>query len=464
MVIHMKNSRETIQGILSGVGGKENIQNAAHCMTRLRLTLKDNSVVKEEELKQIDGVLGVVNKGEQTQIVIGPEVASLYKEFIAVTGLAEEKALEINEDEKITGKKEKGKKSNVLGRFFETIAGIFNPIVPALAGAGIVRAILTIAVLCGMPNTGNTYLVINTIANGIFTFLPFLLAASAAKQFRMNTYTAMTICAAMMASTWATLIADGTATCSFLGIPFTVVNYSSTVLPIVFGIWFASYVERFVDRFTPGALKIILVPALTMLIATPVTLMTIGPVATWIGNALASGVTVLFEKGGVFAGLIYGGIYSSMVVLGIQHGMVPVLVQGITDYGFNYISPASGSANMAQAGAAFGVFLKSKNAKTKSVAGSAAISAVTGVTEPAIYGINFKFKKPFLAAAIGGACGGAFTSFFALKAFAMGGPSFVNFAMFIGDDPMNVWLVMAGFAIAFAVAAVLTYVMGFEEN
>lgn len=459
------NNKETVSGILNCIGGKDNINDAAHCMTRLRLSLKDKELVKEEELKKVNGVLGVVNSGEQTQIIIGPGVASLYKDFIAITGLQENAALDIKESgDADNGKGTSKKKGNMVGRFFETIAGIFNPIVPALAGAGIVRAILTIAVLCGMPNTGNTYMVINTIANGIFTFLPFLLAASAAKQFRMNTYTAMTICAAMMSSVWAGLIAEGTATSSFLGIPFTVVNYSSTILPIVFGIWFASYVERFIDKYTPGALKIILVPALTMLIATPITLMTIGPVATWAGNGLASGVTILFEKGGVFAGLIYGGIYSAMVVFGIQHGMVPVLVQGITDYGFNYISPASGSANMGQAGAAFGVFLKSKNAKTKSVAGSAAISAITGVTEPAIYGVNFKFKKPFLAAAIGGACGGAFTSFFSLKAFAMGGPSFVNFAMFIGEDPLNVWLVMAGFAIAFAVAAILTILIGFEEE
>lgn len=458
----MKNSKEMIEGILANVGGKDNIAEASHCMTRLRLNLKNSGLVNEAALKKVDGVLGVVNKGTQTQIVIGAEVASLYKDFIAATGLKEQAALDINEDGDLANKTKSG---NLVARFFETIAGIFNPIVPALAGAGIVRAILTIAVLCGMPNKGNTYLVINTIANGIFTFLPFLLAASTARQFRMNMYTAMTICAAMMASTWTGLIASGTTTCSFLGIPFTVVNYSSTVLPIVVGIWFASYVEKIIDKFMPGALKIILVPAFTMLIATPITLMTIGPVAMWIGNGLAKAVTVLFEKGGVFAGLIYGGIYSSMVVLGIQHGMVPVLVQGITTYGFNYISPTSGSANMAQAGAAFGVFLKSKNAKTKSVAGSAAISAVTGVTEPAIYGINFKFKKPFLAAAIGGACGGAFASFFHLKAFAMGGPSFVNFAMFIGgEEPMNVWLVMCGFAIAFVVSAVLTCVFGFDEE
>lgn len=454
--------QKLMDDILINIGGKENISNAAHCMTRLRLTLKDQSKVNEEILKNVDGVMGVVNNGRQTQIVIGPSVSSLYKEFIEYTGMEEEAAVEENLDDVKSDLK--NKKGNVLTKFFETVAGIFNPIVPALAGAGLVRAILTIAVVCGLDNTGNTYHVIDTIANGIFTFLPFLLAASAAKQFKMNQFVALTICAAMMSSNWAALIAEGTSSYSFLGIPFTVVNYSSSVLPMVFAIWFASYVEKYVDKVIPGALKIIMVPCLTMLIATPIALMTIGPVTNWIGLKLAEVVTILFEKGGVFAGLIYGGIYSAMVVLGIHHGMVPVLVQGITTQGFNYISPASGSANMAQAGAAFGVWIKSKNKKTKTIALSATIAAVTGVTEPAIYGVNFKFKKPFLAAGIGGAIGGAFASFFALKAYAMGGPSFLNFAMFIGDNPSNVCLVMAAFAISFIVSAVLTVIFSFDEN
>lgn len=451
-----------IDDILVNIGGKENIENAAHCMTRLRLTLKDQGKVKEDVLKKLDGVMGLVNNGSQTQIVIGPNVSSLYKEFIAYTGLEEEAS--VNEDLGDVKTDLKKKKGNLLTSFFETVAGIFNPIVPALAGAGLVRAILTIAVVCGLDNTGNTYNVINTIANGIFTFLPFLLAASAAKQFKMNQYVALTICAAMMSSTWAGLIASGTTSYSFLNIPFTVVNYSSSVLPMVFGIWFASYVEKYIDKVIPGALKIIMVPCLTMIIATPIIMMTIGPVATWAGLKLAEVVTLLFEQGGVFAGLIYGGIYSAMVVLGIHHGMVPVLVQGITTQGFNYISPASGSANMAQAGAAFGVWIKAKNKKTKTIALSATIAAITGVTEPAIYGINFKFKKPFLAASIGGAVGGAFASFFALKAFAMGGPSFLNFAMFIGDNPNNMWLVMAAFALSFIIATVITVVLGFDED
>lgn len=453
---------ETVKAIVENVGGKENISGAAHCMTRLRLNLYDSSKVKEDALKKLDITMGVVNKGQQLQIIIGPAVNDVYAEFIEFTGMEAEAPVDENLDD--VKQDLKNKKGNLLTSFFETIAGIFNPIVPALAGAGLVRAILTIAVVMGLDNTGNTYMVINTIANGIFTFLPFLLAASAARQFKMDMFVAMTICAGMMSSTWATLIADGVSTYSFLKIPFTVVNYSSSILPIVFAVWFASYVEKGFRKVIPGALKIILVPCLTILVATPVSLMTIGPLATWIGNLLASGVTTLFEKGGVFAGLVYGGIYSSMVVLGIHHGMVPVLVQGITNQGFNYISPTSGAANMAQAGAAFGVWLKSKSKKTKTIAASATIAAVTGVTEPAIYGVNFKYKKPFLAAAIGGAAGGAFASFFGLKAYAMGGPSFLNFAMFIGEEPMNMWLVMAGFAIAFVVAAVLTVVMGFDEE
>lgn len=456
---------QLIADILQHIGGKENLVHAAHCMTRLRLTLKDQTLVNEEALKRLDLVMGVVNSGSQTQIIIGPHVNAVYQEFVKVTGMDAQAQIQEDLDSTKTLKHDLNrKKGNLLTKFFETVAGIFNPIVPALAGAGLVRAILTIAVVLGLDSSGNTYYVINTIANGIFTFLPFLLAASAARQFGMNRYVALTICAAMMSSNWATLIAYGTATFSFLGIPFTVVNYSSSVLPMVFAIWFASYVEKGMDKIIPGALKIIMVPCLTMLIATPVALITIGPMANWVGLRLADVFNLLFEKGGVFAGLIYGGIYSSMVVLGIHHGMVPVLTQGITTQGFNYLSPASGSANMAQAGAAFGVWLKSKNKKNKTIAASATIAAVTGVSEPAIYGVNFKYKKPFLAAAVGGAVGGAFASFFALKAYAMGGPSFLNFAMFIGEDPANVWLVMATFAIAFVVSAVLTIVFGFEEE
>lgn len=444
-----------VSDIVRGVGGKENVAQAAHCATRLRVTPKDWSKVDEEALKKIPGVLGVVHGATQVQIIIGGEVNNVYKEFVALTGVDEEAAIDENLDLKQDLANKKGK---LLTVFFETVAAIFNPIVPALAGCGFLSAFISIFMAFGASTSQPTFNVIVAISMAVFTFLPFLLAASAAKVFKMNQFVALTICAAMMSTTWSGLIADGVETYTFLGIPFRVIDYSSSVLPIVFAILLASYVERFLDKFIPGALKIILVPALTILIATPITLLTVGPFTYWLGEVIADGVNWLFEVGGVFAGLVYGGIYSAMVVLGIHHGMVPVLTQMISNQGFNYVSPTSGSANIGQAGAAFGVWLKSKDKNLKANAASAAFAACTGITEPVVYGVNVPLGKPFLFASIGGACGGAFAAFFHLKSYVIGGPSFLSFGMFMGgDNPLyNCAMVMAGFVIAFVVAAVLT--------
>lgn len=441
--------------IVAAVGGKENVAQAAHCATRLRVTPKDKSKVDEAALKAIPGVLGVVNGTVQTQIIIGAEVNNVYKEFIALTGVDEEAAIDENLDLKDDLKNKKGA---LLTRFFETVAAIFNPIVPALAGCGFLSAFICIFMALGVSASLPTFKVIIAISMAIFTFLPFLLAASAAKVFKMNQYVALTICAAMMSTTWSGLIADGVSSYTFLGIPFRVIDYSSSVLPIVFAVLVASYIERFLDKVIPGALKIILVPAVTILVATPIALITVGPLTYWIGEELAMGVNWLFENGGVIAGLIYGGIYSAMVLLGIHHGMVPVLTQMIATQGFNYVSPTSGAANIGQAGAAFGVWLKSKDKNQKANAASAAFAACTGITEPVVYGVNVPLGKPFLFASIGGACGGAFAAVFHLKSYVIGGPSFLSFGMFMGgENPMyNCAMVMAGFVIAFVVAAVLT--------
>lgn len=444
-----------VSDIVQALGGKENIAQATHCATRLRVTTKDKSKINEAALKEIPGVVGMVNSGVQTQIIIGAEVNNVYREFVTLTGVDEEAAIDENLDLKADLKNKKGK---WMTRFFETVAAIFNPVVPALAGCGFLSALISIFMAFGVSTSQPTFKVIVTISMAIFTFLPFLLASSAAKVFKMNPYVAMTICAALMSPTWAGMIADGTATYTFLGIPFRTIDYSSSVLPIVFAILLASYIEHFLDKYIPGALKIILVPALTILIATPITLVTVGPLTYWIGEELAIGVNWLFANGGVFAGLVYGGIYSAMVLLGIQHGMVPVLTQMLATQGFNYVSPTSGAANIGQAGAAFGVWLKSKNKTLKGNAASAAFAACTGITEPVVYGVNVPLRTPFLFASIGGACGGAFACAFHLKSYVMGGPSFLSFGMFMGgENPLyNCAMVMAGFVIAFAVAALLT--------
>ena len=447
----------SISDIVKGLGGKENIASATHCATRLRVTPKDKTKVNLEALKAVDGVLGVVDGATQTQVIIGPEVSTVYREFIEATGVSEEAPVDENlDDVKSDLKNQKGK---ILTRIFDTIAQIFNPIVPALAGCGFLSAIIMVAMAFGASMASPTFKTFVTISMAVFTFLPFLLASSTAKVFKMNQYVALTICAAMLAPNWAGLISAGTATFSFIGIPFKVIDYSGSVLPIVFAIILASFVEKVADKVIKGPLKIILVPAVTILVATVVTLWTIGPLTYWIGEMIANGVNWLFTNGGWIAGLVYGGIYSAMVVLGIHHGMVPVLTQMISTNGFNYVSPTSGSSNIGQAGAAFGVWFKSKDQKTKANAASACIAACTGITEPVLYGVNVP-QGTFIYGCIGGAVGGAIAGMLKLKAYAMGGPSFLNFGMFMGGENafVNCGLVMVCFAIAFVVAAALTIV------
>lgn len=454
----MANAKIPVADIVAAFGGKENVAQAAHCQTRLRVTPKDRSKVDMKALKAIDGVLAVVDGATQVQVVIGAEVSHVYTEFVQLTGVDEQAAIDEDLEKQDLKEALKNKKGSLLTSFFEIVARIFNPIVPALAGCGILSAAIMIAMALGADASNPTFSHIVTISMAVFTFIPFLLASSTAKAFKMNEYVALTICAAMMAPAWANLIAGGTATTTFLGIPFRVVDYSSSVLPIVCAVILASYVERFFDRVIPGVLRILLVPAFTIIITTPVVLMTVGPLTYAIGEALANGIDWLFANGGWVAGLVYGGIYSAMVVLGIHHGMVPVLTQMIATNGFNYVSPTSGCANIGQAGAAFGVWFKSKNKRLKANAASACIAACTGITEPVIYGVTLPQGKTFFFGLAGGAVGGAVAGILRLKAYAIGGPSFLSFGLFMGGaNPfMNCGLVMVCFAIAFVVSAALT--------
>lgn len=460
-------SKISVSEIVTGLGGKENLVSATHCATRLRVTLKDKTKVNQEAIKAIDGVLGLVDGATQTQVIIGPEVTTVYREFVEFTGVSEDAPVDENLDEsKVLKNDLKNTKGSFLTKFFDTVAQIFNPIVPALAGCGFLSAIIMVAMAFGASMADPTFKNFVTISMAVFTFLPFLLASSTAKVFKMNQYVALTICAAMMAPAWSSMIAAGTTTSSFLGIPFKVINYGGSVLPIVFAIILASFVEKYSDKFIKGPLKIILVPAITILVSTVVTLWTIGPAAYWVGEQLANAVNWLFTYGGPVAGLVYGCIYSGMVVLGIHHGMVPVLTQMISTQGFNYVSPTSGSANIGQAGAAFGIWFKSKDKKQKANAASACIAACTGITEPVLYGVNVPAGKPFFFGCLGGAVGGGVAGLLGLKAYAMGGPSFLNFGMFMGGENafMNMGLVMVCFCVAFVVAAGLTIVFWKPEN
>lgn len=444
---------ELVSKIVKYLGGKANIASHTHCMTRLRITTHDDSRVLTDKIKNLKGIMGVVKKGNQWQIVIGPNVEEVYNSFVDYLNNSTEKGTV----------KEKHSKGTWGANIFNTIAGIFNPIVPALAGSGLIKAILALCLACHwLTDKSQTYIVLNVISDGVFNFLPFLLAYSSSKIFRMNTAIALGIAGAMLHPTFIQYLTAGKTTLQFFGITMHLVDYQTSVLPIILVIWFASYIEKFLNRVIPKAIRIIVVPAFTLLFATPIALLIIGPSAQWLGIKLSSAITIMFNRWGFLASLIYGGIYSLIVVTGLQHGMVPIIVNNISRYGFDYTMAASGTSNLGQAGATFGVWLRSKDKNTNAVAASACISALSGISEPAIYGVNLRLKKPFLYAGIGGATGGLVAGILKTKCYALGGPSILTLPMFIGD-PNNVWFALAAFVISFIVAALITVIFGFEE-
>ncbi|MCT1901672.1 beta-glucoside-specific PTS transporter subunit IIABC [Oceanobacillus sojae] len=449
------NDQNLYINILDNIGGKENISDVAHCMTRLRIALKDVSKVNIEALNNLEGTMGAVLKGNQVQIIIGNNITQVYNEFTEF----------IQFDENAIQEGSSKTKDNLFVRGLNNLASIFNPVVPALAGSGMLKAFLVIFKLTGiLSEESETYFILNTVSDAVFYFLPILLAYSASKVFKCNTFVAVALAGTLMHPNFTGLIAEGSSHLNFMGIPINLISYASSVLPAIFGVWFLSYVERFFNKIVPNAFKIVFVPAFTLLIAVPITLMVVGPAAAHISSFISGGIEFLVERGGILSGIIYGGLQSTIVVAGLQHGILPLQIDAIARTGHNLYSPISGNNNTAQAGASFGVWLKSKNTRNKSVAASASISALLGISEPAVYGVTLRLKRPFLAAAIGAATGGAIAGGFGAQAYAIGGPSFATLPMFISEtNPYNVFIVAGAFTVSFIVAAILTCIFGFEE-
>lgn len=436
--------------ILQLVGGEENVHHVIHCMTRLRFNLNDNSKVDRKKLEKVAGVMGTNVSGDQFQIIIGNDVPKVYNAILGNSSLKTE----------ATSKKS-GKNKNVINAIFDVISGVFTPILPAIAGAGMIKGLLAIALTFGwLSDKSQVYTILNAIGDGAFYFLPILLAVSAARKFGSNVYVAATIAAALLHPTLTALLGAGKPI-AFLGIPVTAVTYSSTVIPILLAIWIAAYVEKWVDRIIPSMFKLILVPTLTILIVVPVTLIAVGPLGAIIGNWLSLGVGVLFEHGWIFAGLILGGTWSLIIMTGMHYAFIPIAMNNLATKGYDVILPSMFMANLGQAGAAFAVSLRSKNKSFKSLAMTTSLTAVMGITEPAMYGVNMRLKKPFIGGLIGGAVGGAYYSAVGVKYFIMGGNvGLPGIASFIGETFV---LAVLGLPIAFAAGAIATYIMGFED-
>lgn len=443
--------QHTARKIIALIGGESNINSVFHCITRLRFSLKDNSLPDREALSQLEGIMGVNLSGDQFQVIIGNKVTQVLKAIQA-------EIPRLITDDKADEKEEK--KRNPVSLAFEVISGIFSPIIPAIAGAGILKGVLSLFVTFGwVTATNQTYLIMTAISDGVFYFMPLVLAFSAGLKFGANPYLSVALAAVLFHPTLTTLLRSGDAI-AFAGLTVSPVSYANSVIPILFSVWLLSYVERFFNRVIPNSIQMMFSPLLSLMIVAPVMLIFIGPAGIFIGNSLSGGIIWLVENMGPLAGIIVGGTLSLMIITGMHYVLVPIMINNITRLGFDPIKPLMFVANFGQAGAAFGVYLRSRNKKTRTLALSTSFSALMGVSEPAMYGINIRFKKPFAAALIGGAAGGCLAMTMGVKAYAYALSGLSGLPALAGQ---GFGWALASIGLAFVVAALVTVVLGFEE-
>lgn len=448
--------------ILQRVGGKENVISLVHCMTRLRFTLKDESIVDDEAVKKTKGVMGVMKKAGQYQIIIGNDVANVYAELNKLGNFSSEAP------KKAPEKKEK---KNVVSMLMDTISGIMAPVIPAIIGAAMIKVLLTLLPMIGVLSTeGDTYNLLSVMGDGAFFFMPVLIAISASKKFGTNMYYAASIALIMLHPNFISLMSEANEAgeiVKFLGfIPVTYASYSYSVIPIILAVWSLKYVEKLVDKITPVVTKNFLKPMLVVLIEAPIALIVLGPLGAIFGNVLSDAVYFVHDKLGFIAIGIVAGIYPFVVMAGMHHAFTPIKLGMIATTGYeNFICIGELCSNMAQGAAALAVSIKSKNKDFKQIAGSSAFSALfAGITEPALYGVTLRLKRPMLGACIGAAVGGLFGGFFQMKCFGIATPAIVTIVQYVEEDRASSLLIAAlTILLTVVVTFIATMIIGFED-
>ncbi|MGG0821755.1 beta-glucoside-specific PTS transporter subunit IIABC [Paenibacillus turicensis] len=444
--------------IIQGVGGEKNVVSLIHCATRLRFTLKDNSKADKAALQKNDGVITVKESGGQLQVVIGNTVPEVYNAIGNVSGILNES----KSASKSSGSGGQGAKKGI-GSVIDIISSIFAPLLGVMAGAGILKGLLLIASnFEWLQKTDTTYIILYAAADALFYFLPMLLAVTTARKFGGNTFTALTMAGALLYPTIIQLKTDGVAA-HFFGIPVVMMSYSSTVIPIILSVIVMSQLEKVCNRFIHESVKNFLTPLISLVIMLPVTLIVFGPFGVYVGNAIADGLLAAFSFSPLIAGAILGASWQILVIFGVHWGLVPVFINNIAVFGKDGIKPAATASVFAQTGAAFGVMLRTKNKKLKTLAGSATVTALFGITEPAVYGVTLPLKRPFIAGVIGGAVGGAIIGQAGTQAFASGAPGLLTLPIFYGPGGQGFPGLIIGITASFLVSAILTYVMGFKD-
>lgn len=443
---------EMCNKIIENVGGEKNIQSVVHCATRLRFVLKDESKADDAEIKAIPGILSLVKKAGQYQLVIGNNVDEVYHELTSM--------LNIN-----TEKKQKDDRK-IFDKIIGSITGSIAPVIPLLAGAGMGKVLLLVLTLTGiLAKESQTYVFLNMIFDTGFYFMPAYVGFSAAKIFGANQYLGAFIGLVTVHPTWMELVSTGEPV-QFIGIGVDLVKYSSTLVPAILSVWLMSYIEKGVKKIVPDMIKVFAEPMLVMLITAPLTFIVIGPIGDLISQGVANLSMFLFNHGGFIAIPILAAVYPWLVSIGIHKALSPISIALVAEQGFDpIIRVVALCANMSQAAASLSVSLKTKNKELKSLALSSSMTAfLGGITEPAMYGVNLKLKRPMYASMIGGAVAGLFAGLMKMKAFIYVTPGILSLPMWISEEENYVWLAITTMIISVVATFTATWILGFDDS
>lgn len=392
--------KDEINSIIKDVGGVDNIQRMTHCMTRLRFNLADDKKADLDAISKINGVLNTQFQNSQLQIVIGPAVADWYDEISNLTGIGQEESQETDVKEK----------KGFFSKLLEIFSNVFLPVIPAIAGAGMMKAILgLLSSFSLISQKSDSYIILNLMADATFYFLPFLLAISAAKLFKTNAILSAVLAGALLYPSLINNVGK-ISNYHFLGLPIPVINYSASVLPIILSVWIMSYLYRFVDKHMPDMLKVIFVPTVVLIIMIPIELIAIGPLGNYLGSILSAASMKLFSFSGALAGAILGGLRPLLVMTGMHQALTPIVFQNFASKGYDVLMPTMLVSTFAQATGVLTMAFKTRSKKEKSVIYASGISAILGITEPALYGVIVKYKRVLLSVCIGGGLGAAYVS------------------------------------------------------
>lgn len=445
--------RITARELVKELGGDSNITNVTHCATRLRFILKDESVVDSEKVTKIPGVITTVQAGGQYQVVIGNHVKDAFG-FVTELITIDENAADSSKN-----------KVGIFNRIVDIISSIFAPFLYTLAACGILQGILGIFVALNViDTTGGTYQILNFISWTAFTFLPVLISITAAKKFGVNTYVAVVIACALVCPDYINMVNTG-ADVYFLGMKVQLLSYTSSVIPIILSIWVASYVQKFFDKYLPIVVRNLFSPMFTITIMVPLTLLAFGPIGNTIGGAIGGAYNYLYGLSPIIAGVIVGGLWEVLVIFGVHWGITPVTVGNYAALGYDTFTGLQASAVFSQAGAALGVFLKTKDKEMKGVSASAAVTGLFGITEPAIYGVNLRLKKPMICGCIAGAIAGGIAGAFNAVSWGYNMPGIATIPVYFKAGHMTQFVgFLISIVVAFVLGAILTYIVGFKED